>query len=172
MNSLNFVTTLIISAILVTAGSHTRAAASGYVPGLGEFMTAIQMRHSKLWFAGQAQNWNLAAYEIDEIKEGFEDIIKFHPMHEGSPIPIKEILPKLTNGPLTSLQAAVSAENTVGFVDAFNSLTAACNACHRAENYGFNVITRPKTNPYTNQDFSSVQPSRPAGNEKTNMQKE
>ena len=31
-----------------------------YKPGLGEFMTGIQMHHAKLWFAGQNQNWQLA----------------------------------------------------------------------------------------------------------------
>jgi hypothetical protein len=44
-----------------------------YRPGLGEFMAATQLRHAKLWFAGKMNNWDLAAYEIDEIKEGLED---------------------------------------------------------------------------------------------------
>lgn len=170
MYRLNFVVTLIISATLVATGSHTCAAASGYVPGLGEFMSATQMRHSKLWFAGQAQNWALAAYEIDEIKEGFDDIIKYHPIHEGTPIPIKEILPKLTAGPLARLQSAVAAKKPAEFVAAFKLLTAACNDCHQAENHGFNVITLPTTNPYTNQDFSSPHPIQPTGSEKPDMQ--
>src|SRR5947208_2225088 len=33
-----------------------------FTPGLGEIMTLQQMRHLKLWFAGQAGNWPLAAY--------------------------------------------------------------------------------------------------------------
>ena len=36
-----------------------------YTPGLGDFMGQIQMRHAKLWFAGKAKNWQLAAYELD-----------------------------------------------------------------------------------------------------------
>jgi hypothetical protein len=50
-----------------------------YVPGLGEIMGQIAMRHTKLWYAGAAQNWELAAYEIKELEEGFEDAGKFHP---------------------------------------------------------------------------------------------
>ena len=42
-----------------------------YEPGLGEFMTATQLRHAKLWFAGKDSNWDLAAYETDEIKEAW-----------------------------------------------------------------------------------------------------
>jgi len=150
-------TTVMAAMIAVTIGSRSTAALEGYIPGLGEFMTATQMRHSKLWFAGQAGNWDLAAYELDEIREGFEDITRFHPTHHGSPVPIREILPKLMAAPLARLQMAISSQNLEKFDKAFDSLTASCNACHQAENFGFNVITRPSSNPYTNQDFSPLQ---------------
>ena len=84
--------------IEVIIGNRSTAAPAGYVPGLGEFMTATQMRHPKLWFAGQSGNWPLAAYELDEIKEGFEEITKLHPTHPGRPVPIREILPRLMAG--------------------------------------------------------------------------
>jgi hypothetical protein len=38
-------------------------------------MSLQQMRHPKLYFAGQAENWDLAAYEPDEIGEGFDDFL-------------------------------------------------------------------------------------------------
>ena len=156
-------------AVTLTAAA-IAVAAAGYVPGLGEFMAATQMRHSKLWFAGQARNWALAAYELDEIKEGFDDIMKFHPIHEGSPVPIREILPNLTAVPLARLREAIKAQNPDEFDEAFDSLTAACNSCHQTENFGFNVITRPSSNPYTNQDFSSAHPLRETPNRKLNKQ--
>src|SRR4051794_1959718 len=53
-----------------------------FTPGLGEIMTLQQMRHLKLWYAGQAGNWPLAGYELDELKEGFEDIVKYQPTHD------------------------------------------------------------------------------------------
>ncbi|MDD4933474.1 MAG: hypothetical protein PHO89_08435, partial [Methylacidiphilaceae bacterium] len=61
-------------------------AAQGYAPGLGEIMSAIQLRHAKLWFAGKAKNWALAAYELDEIQEGFDEAVRLHPEHNGRPI--------------------------------------------------------------------------------------
>ena len=109
--------------IAITIGSRSAAAPAGYVPGLGEFMTATQMRHSKLWFAGQAGNWALASYELDEIKEGFADITRFHPTHPGSPVPIREILPKLMAAPLARLEVAIRSQNLDKFDDAFDSLT-------------------------------------------------
>ena len=48
-----------------------------YKPGLGEFMTDIQLHHAKLWFAGQNQNWPLADFEIHEIQESLDDIEEF-----------------------------------------------------------------------------------------------
>jgi hypothetical protein len=145
----------VIAAVSIATAASGGAAASDFVPGLGEFMAATQMRHVKLWFAGQARNWPLAAYELDEIQEGFEDITKFHPTHEGSPVPIKEILPELTGPPLAKLRAAIRSQDEAAFDEAFDSLTEACNACHRTENFGFNVIKRPTSNPFTNQEFSS-----------------
>ena len=154
----------VMAALIAIPGSTAISAPdSGYVPGLGEFMAAMQMHHAKLWFAGEAGNWPLAAYELDEVEEGFGDIVKFHPVHEGSPVPIKEILPELTAAPVDRLRAAIGSRDGARFEAAFDALTAACNACHREENFYFNVIKRPGTNPYTNQDFS---PSPPPADER------
>jgi hypothetical protein len=35
-------------------------------------MTTIQLHIGKLWFAAQASNWDLAEYELDELKETME----------------------------------------------------------------------------------------------------
>lgn len=43
---------------------------------LSGIMAQQQMRHIKLWFAGTAGNWPLADYEIDGLKEGFDDVAK------------------------------------------------------------------------------------------------
>ena len=51
-------------------------AAEEHGPGLGEIMSLQQMRHIKLWFAGNAANWPLADYEIDKLKDGFDDLDK------------------------------------------------------------------------------------------------
>ena len=63
---------LVVSVLFAAA----QPAKEPYAPGLGEFMTATQLRHAKLWFAGKMNNWDLAAYEIDQIKEGLEDAQK------------------------------------------------------------------------------------------------
>lgn len=76
--------TIALTASVVVAAA--QPAKEPYQPGLGEFMTATQLRHAKLWFAGEQNNWDLAAYEIDEIKEGLEDAARLFPTYEGIPV--------------------------------------------------------------------------------------
>lgn len=124
-----------------------------YRPGLGEIMTLTQMRHTKLWFAGQAENWPLADYELDEMEEGFADAVHFHPTHKGTPRPLTELILEFTTLPLRGIRAAVSDRDVSSFVIAYDSLTAACNGCHQATGFSFNVVSRPTANPYSNQQF-------------------
>ncbi len=50
------------------------ATSEPYRPSLSEIMALQQMRHIKLWFAGRANNWPLANYEIGELNDGFDDV--------------------------------------------------------------------------------------------------
>jgi hypothetical protein len=128
-----------------------------FTPGLGEIMTLTQMRHAKLWLAGQAGNWPLASYELDELNEGMQDAATFHPTHKDAPLPIPALIDKMMKDPLLQLEKAIGARDGSGFSQAFDTLTDACNSCHRATNFGFNVVTRPSANPYVNQTFESPQ---------------
>jgi hypothetical protein len=145
----------VLVALTVAIGG-CRRGEPAYVPGLGEIMTLNQMRHAKLWFAGQAGNWPLAAYELDELEEGFENAVRFHPTQEGSPISIAEVVPLMTRGPVKDLRAAIDRRDPTAFTEAFDALTAACNGCHQATNFGFNVVTRPTGNAFFNQNFAPL----------------
>jgi len=134
------------------SGCHTPRT-EAYAPGLGEIMSLTQMRHSKLWFAGQAENWALADYELDELEEGFADAARFHPTHKGAPRPLTDLIPEFTVPPLQSLRAAVADQDASAFVAAYDSLTSSCNGCHQAAGFSFNVVSRPTANPYSNQQF-------------------
>ena len=129
-----------------------------YTPGLGEIMTLQQMRHTKLWLAGQAANWALAAYEVKELQEGFDDVVTFHPTHEDAPVAPKDAIPKMVVEPLSQLSSAVQRKDASAFAEAYDTLTAKCNDCHKAMNFGFNVVQRPTTNPYPNQVFTPAVP--------------
>ena len=131
-------------------------AAEAYVPGLGEIMSLQQMRHTKLWLAGNAGNWALAGYEVEELGEGFDDVIKFQPTKEGSPVEPKDAIPRIVTQPLAAVRQAVENKDAKAFAPAYDALTKGCNDCHEATNHGFNVVQRPATNPYPNQVFAPV----------------
>ena len=128
--------------------------AESYAPGLGEIMTLQQMRHTKLWLAGEAGNWDLAAYEVKELQEGFADVVKFHPTHEESPVAPKDAIPRMVTVPLMDLAASVAAKDRAGFERDYDELTGKCNDCHDATNVAFNRVQRPSGNPYPNQVFA------------------
>jgi hypothetical protein len=134
-----------------------------FTPGLGEIMTLQQMRHLKLWYAGQAGNWPLADYELDELKEGFEDIVKYHPTHDD--VPTGTMATAVIAGEVTTLNKAIAAKDRKQFAAGFDKLTAACNACHQSAKHAFIVVQRPAGNPYTNQAFA------PARNAETKAHK-
>ena len=136
------------SAMFATA----QPAKQHYEPGLGEFMTATQLRHAKLWFAGSQKNWDLAAYEIDEIKEGLEDAKRLFPTHEG--VPVAEMIKTILDPRIEKLEEAVKAKSSSNFVAAFDELTSGCNRCHAGANKPFIRIQRPTSFPLTNQNFA------------------
>jgi cytochrome c553 len=146
---------LLLILILFGSSACNRAPApEPYTPGLGEIMSLQQMRHAKLWFAGEAENWELAAYEVDEIGEGFDDVVRFHPTHKDSPVDPKDAVPRMVNQPVADLRAAIEKKDAAAFDAAYDELTAACNSCHKATNFGFNQVQRPAMNPYPNQAFT------------------
>jgi hypothetical protein len=144
----------IVSCVLLgLAGCTAQPAPAPFAPGLGEIMTLTQMRHVKLWFAGENRNWPLARYELDELKEGLDDAARFHPTHKDSQLAIPQLIEKIMKPPVDRLEEAVKAGDHDQFVRAFDAVTGGCNACHQVTNFGFNVVTKPTANPYTNQAF-------------------
>jgi hypothetical protein len=118
-----------------------------YKPGLGEFMSSIQVHHAKLWFAGKNNNWKLADFEIHEIMEAVEDIQHYAADREE----VKE-LPMLQPA-LDSINNAINKKDKDLFNKDFIILTNTCNNCHRAVHYEFNMVKIPETPPYSNQVF-------------------
>ena len=121
--------------------------AESYKPGFGEFMSGIQAHHSKLWFAGQNQNWKLADFEIHEIMEATEDIRKYETDRKES-----ELI-GMINPAIDSINVAIHKKDPALFKSSFTLLTNTCNACHHAASFEFNVVKIPDSQPFSNQDF-------------------
>lgn len=119
---------------------------SAYHPELGEQMLTLQIRHARLWFAGEAGNWLLAAFELQEIKEAFDAVVEQNPDHAiFQPQRLADILPAITKAPIVALRDAIDHGSKAEFEKTFDGLSAACTACHKSAGNDFLVIERPKT---------------------------
>jgi hypothetical protein len=131
-----------------------------YTPRLGDVMTMQQIRHSKLWFAAAANNWELAEHELDGLKQGFADIAKLFPIVYD--VPVAPAIRALDDNEIAQLSEAIGARDRFKFAGAFDKLTAACNACHQVTKHAFIVIQQPISPPFNNQSFTPG-PQDPSG---------
>jgi hypothetical protein len=120
---------------------------NAYKPGLGESMSSIQVHHEKLWFAGKAQNWKLADFEIHEIMEAVDDIKAY-----ASDRPETKYIVMLQLR-IDSLDKSIQQKDASMFTRSFMLLTTTCNNCHTEVNYNFNKVKIPETPPFSNQVF-------------------
>ncbi|OQW77564.1 MAG: hypothetical protein BVN35_05445 [Proteobacteria bacterium ST_bin11] len=148
-------TSLLLACADLQHHEHEHQQSAHFTPGLGEIMAQTAVRHTKLWFAGQARNWELAAYEVDELREGFADAGKYHPTHKQIKQPVPELIAQYMDRPLAGMEQAIKDKNLPMFIENYNAITAACNACHQGTEFGFNMVTQPSFNPFANQAFGS-----------------
>jgi hypothetical protein len=115
-------------------------------------MGRIQTDHAKLWLAGEARNWELAEYQLGELKEVFSDVQDLVPRYQN--IPVGEMIDAIITGTITDLENAIATRDFGKFSTAFDDLTTACNSCHQAANRAFIAIRRPTQSNFSNQEFS------------------
>lgn len=118
-----------------------------YVPRLGEIMSAVQSQHIKLWLAGKARNWELAVYELRQLKAG---LLQAAVMYEGIPANNVTTMTK----PVQSIADAIDAKDVKRFAKAVGGLTDGCNACHKSMGRGFIVMRMPTEQPFGDQSFA------------------
>jgi hypothetical protein len=115
-------------------------------------MIMTQIRHAKLWLAGDVRNWELADYQIDELKEGLEDVVKHFPVYKD--MPVGQMIETTVMTPIAEVEKAIKARDRANFVSAFDKLTEACNTCYKAANRAFIVVQRPTSSSFPNQSFA------------------
>jgi cytochrome c553 len=121
-------------------------AAAPAPPELGQQMLELQIRHARLWQAGEAQNWLLTQFQLAELRESFEGVVETNGDHAAlQPQRLAVVLPAMTDPALTQMQEAIDARDKQKFEAAYDALSTACTACHAAADHAFLVIQRPRT---------------------------
>jgi hypothetical protein len=124
---------------------------SPYVPRLGDIMNAAQIRHMKLWFAGKSANWELAAYEVRQLKAS---IVEAASLYEGIPVTNVTTMAQ----PVSAVADAIDAKDARKFAKAFEDMTNGCNACHQSIGRGYIVMRVPDVSPFSDQQFIPRKP--------------
>ncbi len=120
-------------------------------PGLGEYMTTIQLHAGKLWFAAKANNWQLAQYELDELKETMEAAKGLNAEKNG--IKISNVLDSVLQTQIAELDKSIKNKKQTDFQKTYDETLSACNGCHTGAGYKFIHIVRPSAPPVTNQQW-------------------
>ena len=119
-----------------------------YKPGFGMLMGHIQTHHAKLWFSGKHENWKLAEFNLHEIHERFEDLVKYKADTEEVKL-IPMIAPVLD-----SLKKDIQEENVTKFKKNFGVLTNTCNSFHKLTKHDYIEIKIPDLESNYNQVFA------------------
>jgi len=122
-------------------------------PGLGEYMTTIQLHVSKLWFAGQASNWKLAKYELDELAETMETAELLHARRND--VDVSSVLRSIRLTLVPLFDRSLVKKSPRAFGNAYNQALATCNGCHRPAGYEFIHIVAPTREPVSNQQWGA-----------------
>ena len=115
-------------------------------PGLGTVMMEYSNRLARIWFAANADNWDMAKYQLGEMTEIQEVGETTRPNRA-------PLLKSFEGTYLSALEKAIDAKDKAAFTHTFNDTIAGCNACHSVvtatnwASFQFIHIQPPKTDP-------------------------
>jgi hypothetical protein len=109
-------------------------------PGLARLMPEIGVRMWKAYHAGRAQNWELATWQLKEMRKLFRLGNVTRPKYEAN-------VEAFIDEDLAPLFSACEAADLAAFEHAFHEAVDAANEYHRRWNKGFLVWKVPPTPP-------------------------
>lgn len=115
-------------------------------PELGQQMLELQIRHDRLWWAGESGNWTLAYFMVGELGEALRGIEQTNgDAAEMQPDKLSEVMPSIMNPAIKEVQAALAKQDKAAFAKAYDRLSASCTACHQVAGNTFLIMQRPRT---------------------------
>jgi hypothetical protein len=114
----------------------------GFVPGFDDLMTMlVQPRHIRLYYAGTAKNWEMAAAENRDLRASFDRLAQAIPNYLGNNV--NSSVATFIKPKMDAMDTAIAAADAKQFSSAYEELTTACNACHTYMEHPFLVIKAP-----------------------------
>ncbi|TVR82701.1 MAG: hypothetical protein EA409_04660 [Saprospirales bacterium] len=108
-----------------------------HLGGFGKAMLEVNLRYIEMFWAGEDENWDYAAYQLEELEEAIEDGLQRRPARASSAEHFVTVV-------IPEMEAAIETRNKDNFDRAFELFTTQCNSCHAMENVAFIRIQPPK----------------------------
>jgi hypothetical protein len=106
------------------------------VPDQAHAMVSVAYHYNNLWFAGDAKNWPLAEFYLNETRSHLKWAVRIIPVRKdsaGREIKLQDILQAADNTLLKELQESVKAKDHDRFANAYKiMLDNGCYSCHKA----------------------------------------
>jgi hypothetical protein len=123
-----------------------------FKPSMDDLMTMLlQPRHMKLYYAGEAKNWTLAGFELNELRGALARVGRTVPTYRN--VSVDMAITTIIADKIKALDSAIKAKDSEEFSAGYRELTAACNTCHQALEHPFLKIAVPDAVNYPDQDF-------------------
>jgi len=106
----------------------------GMVPDQSHVMKDVAYHFSNLWFAGQARNWPLAAFYLNETRSHLRWAVRVRPVRQtaAGPLDLRSMLDGIDRSLLADLQKTVEARDLSAFSKGYRDALTGCYACHQA----------------------------------------
>lgn len=114
-------------------------------------MGSLQLYFGKAWFAGQAENWELAHFYVHEMEETMEEIVEGKVIHDGKDI--SKLMKDMAWDQLETLEERSEGNDLAAFKGAYSTMVKSCNSCHAVTGHPFIVIQEPTRPAFDNQNF-------------------
>ena len=122
----------------------TESERQGPPPRFSDRMDGIARRLERLGRAAEAGRWSLARYEVEELKETFEDVERTPLPEDVEKLNLSEFIDPLVEKALPALDAALERQDRTEVRIAFAGVAQRCNNCHRAAGRRFvEIPSRP-----------------------------
>lgn len=109
-------------------------------PGLGVLMIEVGYRNWVMYYAADGGNWDLAAYQMKELKEAQEVAETTRPKRA-------DALKSFETSALGPLDEAIKAKDKAKFMAAWTKEVEGCNGCHASQGFTYIKWTLPPTPP-------------------------
>jgi hypothetical protein len=104
-------------------------------------MAEVGRRFERSGQAAAANRFELASFEVGELRELFEeDLGRAELPKEGPSASLPGMADAFVKSSLPSLEKASASRDRAAFAEAFRGASTTCNACHAASGHGFIVV--------------------------------